>query len=879
MQTISLLQYVKDNSSDQSVQLPSFINYLKSVNLIEITKPNKLPRITSDTSYQDFINNLITELVLRKSQNVLVSGYKSTIEDSKVALPCVNLDGNFLPTNLNDSNWHRVFTLLGSEKFLNLLINHKGFLKHKNGQQIQIFGDITSYAKPAAKAVLPIPKWIYKFDVLYQSRNPRYRNYEIIRTNVQEVLAEIVSPSTKNPNSENPAVKKRFRGIKNVVSRIILNDKKCRYDLIYNKYLLLSDTRKLKTMIDYSTKFNRVVEVVLIIMGKLLPLDAWGGTENKKVIQDRIVDFLRLGANERLHLDDVLSGIKLLKFKWLGVGNNISSQQDFQIRKRLLEGYINWVFISLVKNIVRAFWYVTELSNMDRLKLFYFTHSIWNELSLNWITKYAKGNLVQVESPESKGQFTNGKIKLIPKRGGFRVICVPLKQSLYSFNNKRNFALKQKEKWDYIFYQKYTLLPVRQVLQLKLNALRKSDMGHRSSVNSTNEVADRILTFRNDLLKKNKTLPVLYMIKFDMKECYDRLNQNALKESIAGIFKEDNENTTYHVREYGTLDEFLKLKRVRTLIETEVQNFNIIMNSKDEDEAGSRSYGTKVDKVKTLSISKNKIIEVCHSQIEDATCLVKNKEGQYDLFKRKRGVFQGFSLLGIFCDILYSTMVLKEFKFLWEATEDNLLLRLVDDFIFITSNKDTLKKVKDKISSNELQKYGAFVNHEKTVEINGEAGSSNKMTFVGLDINCLTLDVKKDSSQFSRPTCKFRSFKALFSNLKQFYCSNLSEFLLDFSSNSLETIRENVDAILKLTFEAIQTSFATISKQDSFERYRFMKFLHVIIETTIEKFARVNGSMEGVEYLLTCIKITITKSLAFMATKQEIIEWLYTLTI
>lgn len=187
----------------------------------------------------------------------------------------------------------------------------------------------------------------------------------------------------------------------------MLNDKKCRYDLIYNKYLLLSDTRKLKTMIDYSTKFNRVVEVVLIIMGKLLPLDAWGGTENKKVIQDRIVDFLRLGANERLHLDDVLSGIKLLKFKWLGVGNNISSQQDFQIRKRLLEGYINWVFISLVKNIVRAFWYVTELSNMDRLKLFYFTHSIWNELSLNWITKYAKETLYKLyhQSPKDNLQM------------------------------------------------------------------------------------------------------------------------------------------------------------------------------------------------------------------------------------------------------------------------------------------------------------------------------------------------------------------------------------------------------------------------------------------------------------------------------------------
>lgn len=871
----SLLQYIRENSNDLHDQLPSFLDYLKMVTIFGVDKKSSIPKISRDMSYQDFINALISDLALRRSLNILVSGYKITTEDRKVSLPCINHDGNFLATYLNNPNWHKIFTLIGPEKFLDLLINYRGILQNSNEGKIQIFGEVKSFIKSTTLAPSYIPKWIYKFDVLYVSRRLRYRDFEIIQNDIQTILGDIVSACIKNPNQAKPAIKKRFRGIKSLLSRIISNDKKCRYDIIFNNFLSQHTSHQKSIVTDSSTQFNRVVDIVLIIMGKLFPLDAWGGAENKKIIKDRIVDFLRLGAGERLHLEDILKGIKLQKFTWLGSGGKIMSKQDFHIRKSLLEGYMYWVFQYLVKNIVRAFWYVTELSNLDHMKLFYFTHEIWNELSHNWITKYTKRNLVKVEPPETKEKFIYGKMRLIPKRDSFRVVCVPLRQSLDSFNDKRNYNLKQKEKLEYLQYQKNVLRPVRQILQLKLNSLRKSDMGHRSSVNSANEVAELILTFRNRLLKKHDTLPVLYMMKFDMKECYDRLNQDALEEAIEELFKGEQDHTTYHVREYASLDEFHKLKKQTTSIDTEVHNLNIVSDSSIE----IASTRPTVDRVRTLKILKYEILNVCRSQIEDATCLIKNKENQYDLYKRKRGVFQGFSLLSIFCDILYSSMVVKEFKFLWDSADDSLLVRLVDDFLFITSSYNVFEQVKDKVSSNDLRKYGAYVNLEKTVVINAQESIPSCMKFVGLGINPINLDVRKDSSQFTKPTYNYRSFKALFINLKQFYCSNLSDYSLDFSSNSLETIIDNVNDVLSVTFEAIQVSFLSISKQDTFQQYRFMKFLYVIIGATIDKFMRVNDSGEGVQNLLTCIKVTITKALGFMTNKQEIIEWLYTLNI
>ncbi|RCK55888.1 hypothetical protein Cantr_05742 [Candida viswanathii] len=279
-------------------------------------------------------------------------------------------------------------------------------------------------------------------------------------------------------------------------------------------------------------------------------------------------------------------------------------------------------------------------------------------------------------------------------------------------------------------------------------------------------------------------------MKFDMKECYDRLDQRALNQALAGLFKGEDDSTAYYVREYATLDELFKLKKQRNAIETEVHNFSIL--SEEE---------------RPLDHREPKRIE-----------------------SRLR-------------------------------------------------RPEAFEKVQEKVSSGELQKYGAYVNNDKTVLINGKESTQSKLSFVGLDINTTSLEVKKDSSQFGRPAFKFRSFKALFTHLKQYYCTNLSDFLLDSSSNLLETVIVNVRTVLMLMFEAIKASFVSMCKLDTFHCYRFIKFLNNIFEITLDRFIKVNGSSEGMEELLACIKVTATRALAFMKDKQEIIEWIYTLEL
>lgn len=53
-----------------------------------------------------------------------------------------------------------------------------------------------------------------------------------------------------------------------------------------------------------------------------------------------MVDFLLLGANEKIHMDDLFRGIRVKDFKWLGRAHQISSKQDFELRTAFLKGYL-----------------------------------------------------------------------------------------------------------------------------------------------------------------------------------------------------------------------------------------------------------------------------------------------------------------------------------------------------------------------------------------------------------------------------------------------------------------------------------------------------------------------------------------------------------
>ena len=67
-----------------------------------------------------------------------------------------------------------------------------------------------------------------------------------------------------------------------------------------------------------------------------------------------------------------------------------------------------------------------------------------------------------------------------------------------------------------------------QILRLKLSKLRDTYESYRASVHSSSDVAEKILDYRDSLLTRFGEIPKLFILKFDMKECYDRLSQPVL---------------------------------------------------------------------------------------------------------------------------------------------------------------------------------------------------------------------------------------------------------------------------------------------------------------------------------------------------------------
>ncbi|EMG45629.1 hypothetical protein G210_4173 [Candida maltosa Xu316] len=771
MEEITLHEYIWNNTSEVTTELPSFTEYLNHVTVSKFTT-HELPTIRNHGSYEDFVTSILNHLVMTRSRNILVSGYRS---ESHSELPIINSNANFLATYLSHSNWNRIFELVGVQRFLELIINYRGFHENSNGGKVQLFGDVATFGGSAQ----PTSKFINKYDILFQSRKIKYTNFQVIRQTPKETVKQILSNCSVNVTE----LSKRFKNIKHMVSKIIQNDKKCRYDILCQKFLGTTGCNY-ADILENETREDQVVSLVLIIMGHLLPLDAWGGPINKKIIQERIVDFIKLGSGGRLHIDDIVRGIKLQDFTWFGnIIGRATSKQEFHIRQSLLIGYVRWLIDSLVKTILRSFWYITDSSNMESTKLLHFPHFTWNSLFSNWMVSYSKQNLEKVDETNFTGKYDYGKLKLVPKKSSFRVICVPIKRSYASIGQKLSPSEVERELYEFRKYSTNVLHPVRQVLRLKVNEQKKAKPSYATSVYSSTEVVEKIVKFRDRLVTKfGEETPLVYMIKFDMKECYDRINQDALMNNIRDLFSKEDDDSTFYVRDFSQLDEMYKVKRPITSTDTHFHKFDTLSMFQN-------AKGTRSDKTKTLTVKKREIIQICHEQIYDVKCLIKNQSGNFEWYRRKRGVFQGFCLSSIFCDILYNSMVDDKFGYLWDSSSEFLFVRLADDFLFMSTDAKLYRKVSSTVSGKTLQKYGAFVNNEKTVAINSSMDEC-VMKFIGLEINAKTLAVKKNMSGILPSVQNIRSFKSLLKYLTTFYFNNLDNTMLEYSTSELGNVLE-----------------------------------------------------------------------------------------
>lgn len=342
-ESLSLIVSNKVSIANVESSYHKFLNSVKIVPLNEESKHRIPAKLKFRTDYKKYIKLLVAELLKSQSENVLVSGLPKIRRGGFVATTSNSVYSSFVINELHSFDWNRVFDILGSANMTDLLLNWKGFIV-KNGAMIQIFGDKLTYTGQKTTTQSKLIKKSTLFHHL-QSR-PRYWEFTLIHQTANELLTEIFGANTKA---------KRFRRIKYLFNTIVQNDQACKYHLIYQQLLHLEKSVDPHNICSNASSFQEVIRFVFVILGKLLSLEAWGGQENKTVLRKRIEEYLKLDSRGALHIHDIVKGLCLNDFLWLGTTPKVTSKQDFEIRQKLLQEYVQWLFTSLLRGIVRAF--------------------------------------------------------------------------------------------------------------------------------------------------------------------------------------------------------------------------------------------------------------------------------------------------------------------------------------------------------------------------------------------------------------------------------------------------------------------------------------------------------------------------------------------
>lgn len=792
----TLKEFIKDAYPKEYIQLvdpnlpASFQEFLNSVKVFPVLHENFniLPKFTS-VHYPEFIDSLILHLIQTKLENVLASGYVNPTS-SVWSSYHVNPSSNFQVNQIKNQKWNRLHNILTRDNFVYLLTSFVGYLPIESNNYLQIFGPPPKFQK--REPCFDI--FITNSKLLYRHKFKQGLKQLIYEDGISELLE-------LNPNSS----------FKRIVLKWQQNDRKCRYQYIYMN-LIRSSFELQKSVLSNSTKASDVVKFVLIICGKIFPLQTWGSKKNKSMFFSAVAHFINGKAHSRHSLKDLFCGFKIQDLSW---------SNDSEITFRVL----NWIFKNVIQKVIQSFWYVTDLTTNDS-GIHFFPHDLWNSLTKVWFQQYMGRYLKKTESTDLNCEtykFNYGTLRFIPKVDGFRLILIPAK---VPYNRKEDTFTRIHE-IEYIKYVKDNIDPIRLIL-----TNRCSSISAEFPLNSTiQDVISKIHSFKKEIEQKYQgIIPKYHIIKFDMKESYDRINQRKLFAGIECLFSNVKDNFTYSIRNFVVSSVHDRLSKKNHLEIIEGHKSVAI----DDMEVGNNRV--IIDKGKCLKFTKKQILEICKEQIFNTSAILFGSPVEY---KRKIGIFQGCLLLPTFCNIAYTIMMNEQFKFL--VNLETLCLRVADDFLIISTNHCIHKEVRELVNSPMLHKYGAFVNKSKTFLPSNE--SDNVFTFLGLKIDAISLDIYKDyNNGLHLPSYCLDSYKSMFKFLLTFFISRLERSLIDLKSSSFYCVLQNVLGNLKSILNTFILHHKKTQKKLDLDPELLHLFLSDLLSTLHTSFIHANGS-------------------------------------
>lgn len=497
----------------------------------------------------------------------------------------------------------------------------------------------------------------------------------------------------------------------------------------------------------------------------IIPHAFWGeaaeGDENEKVVMQNVDRFVRMRRFETFSLHLVSQNMKvrthsIISFSylpsqmrniaWLGPANidpfaNISAS-DLQKRKEIFLEFLYYVFDSLLIPLIRSNFHVTE-SNVHQNRLFFFRHDVWRTLTEPAMSDLKLSLFEEINTLKAKKLLdarTLGfsQIRLLPKGNGVRPIT----------NLRRRVTKLQNGKITLGRSINTIMAPVFNMLNFEKKK-RPALVG--SALFSVGDMYSKLKAFAHDLQNGRMAGKRLYFVKADAKSCFDTIPQRKVVRLMEQIASEDEYRIARHAEIKlsdlyggGTTGDAKPARKFVSVAKAST-DFTSFKEMLDIQFARQKKNTVFVDGVVQTLQKKRKMLDLLKDHVERNVIKIGKK-----FFRQKAGIPQGSVLSSLLCNYFYAQVETEYLDFLDDG--ESILLRLIDDLLLITTNKDHAKQFLQ-VMHNGVPDYGVEVNPAKSlanfeVTINGHRVSSLQedaaFPYCGNAIDTRSLEITKD---------------------------------------------------------------------------------------------------------------------------------------
>ena len=415
------------------------------------------------------------------------------------------------------------------------------------------------------------------------------------------------------------------------------------------------------------------------------------------------------------------------------------SQSDLRKRNELLAEFLYYLFDSLLIPLIRSHFYVTE-SSMHRNHLLYFRHDIWQKLSEPSLRVIKTCNMKELAPQAARSILSSrtlsfSQLRLLPKRSGMRQIT----------NLRRRLMMNRNGKMVLGTSINASLGPVFSMLNYE-KTVQQERLG--SSLFSVGEIHGKLRDYKQRAFAQPGQH--LYFVKLDVQSCFDSIPQEKLVSYIKTLVSAHQYSIKKHA-EIRAAD-----PRWSTSGSVPFRKF-----------VATASPATNQDRAESLTSHallgdrRTVIVDTGYRALYDTRKLTKlldehvcanlvKIEKKY--YKQRVGIPQGSILSSLLCNLFYGFFERSELGFLGQ---ESLLLRLIDDFLLITTNQSHARRLLQ-IMIDGNDQFGITANQKKSlvnfnVSINGalvpQLHRSDLFPYCGMFINTRTLEVSKDKQR------------------------------------------------------------------------------------------------------------------------------------